>query len=100
MKEEYFKTQYEEISELSNTSKCRTVLLKNKDTAELAVKKEMSCEMFDIYSKLASLNDTGIIKVYTCLIEENKCVEIEEYVNGRTLESIMSESKFGDEEND
>ena len=100
MKEEYFKTKYEEISELSNTSKCRTVLLKNKDTAELAVKKEMPKEMFDVYSKLANIDGSnlGIVKVLACFVEDEKCVEIEEYVNGKTLESVVSEAKYTDYE--
>ena len=100
MKEEYFKTKYEEISELSNTSKCRTVLMKNIDTAELVVKKEMPKEMLDVYSKLSCINDenVGIVKVYSCFEDEGKCVEIEEYVNGKTLESVMSDSKYGEED--
>lgn len=100
MREEYFKTKYEEISELANTDKCRTVLLKNADTGELAVKKEMPKEMFDVYSKLANVKDDelGIVKVYACFVEEDKCIDIEEYVNGKTLETVMNSDKYADKD--
>ena len=94
MKEEYYKNTYKEISELSNTDKCRTTLIQNQDTNELVVKKEMPSEMFDVYSKLANINHDGIVKVLSCYIEGDKCVDIEEYVNGSTLESLVAQEQL------
>ena len=36
---EYYLSKYEELSVLSDTKKCRTSLMRNKDTGELVVKK-------------------------------------------------------------
>lgn len=96
MREEYFKNTYKEISELSNTSKCKTTLIQNTDTNELAVKKEMPSEMFEVYSKLANINSAGIVNVLSCHTENGKCIDIEEYVNGKTLETIISEGQWSD----
>lgn len=96
MREEYFKNTYKEISELSNTEKCRTTLIQNGDTNELAVKKEMPEEMFEVYSELASINNVGIVNVLACYTENGKCIDIEEYVNGKTLETIISEGQWTD----
>jgi len=96
MREDYFKNTYKEISELSNTEKCRTTLIQNGDTNELAVKKEMPEEMFEVYSKLASINNVGIVNVLACYTENGKCIDIEEYVNGKTLETIISEGQWTD----
>lgn len=96
MREDYFKNTYKEISELSNNEKCRTTLIQNGDTNELAVKKEMPEEMFEVYSKLANINNVGIVNVLACYTENGKCIDIEEYVNGKTLETIISEGQWTD----
>ena len=96
MKEDYYKTQYKEISELSNSKKCRTTLIQNSDTKELAVKKEMPKDMFEIYSKLANIDNAGVVNVLSCYTENDKCIDIEEYVNGKTLETVISEGQWCD----
>ena len=49
---EYYLLKYEELSVLSDTKKCRTSLMRNKDTGEIVVKKEMGKESFSVYSLL------------------------------------------------
>lgn len=94
MKEEYYKTKYEEISLLSKTQKCKTSLIKNKDTQEIAVKKEMPEELFEVYSKLAKLSsenkNTNFVKVFACYKEDGKCISVEEYIKGESLNDLMN----------
>lgn len=90
---EYYLLKYEELSVLSDTKKCRTSLMRNKDTGELVVKKEMGKESFSVYSLLKSIKNKNLIKVLECFRDEDKTIEIEEYVNGKRLDDYFREKK-------
>lgn len=90
---EYYLSKYEELSVLSDTKKCRTSLMRNKDTGELVVKKEMGKESFSVYSLLKSIKNKNLIKVLECFRDEDKTIEIEEYVNGKRLDDYFQEKK-------
>ena len=90
---EYYLLKYEELSVLSDTKKCRTSLMRNKDTGELVVKKEMGKESFSVYSLLKSIKSKNLIKVLECFRDEDKTIEIEEYVNGKRLDDYFREKK-------
>ena len=90
---EYYFSKYEELSVLSDTKKCRTSLMRNKDTGELVVKKEMGKESFSVYSLLKSIKNKNLIKVLECFRDEDKTIEIEEYVNGKRLDDYFQEKK-------
>lgn len=90
---EYYLLKYEELSVLSDTKKCRTSLMRNKDTGELVVKKEMGKESFSVYSLLKSIKNKNLIKVLECFWDEDKTIEIEEYVNGKRLDDYFREKK-------
>lgn len=90
---EYYLLKYEELSVLSDTKKCRTSLMRNKDTGELVVKKKMGKESFSVYSLLKSIKNKNLIKVLECFRDEDKTIEIEEYVNGKRLDDYFREKK-------
>ena len=90
---EYYLLKYEELSVLSDTKKCRTSLMRNKDTGEIVVKKEMGKESFSVYSLLKSIKNKNLIKVLECFRDEDKTIEIEEYVNGKRLDDYFREKK-------
>lgn len=90
---EYYLLKYEVLSVLSDTKKCRTSLMRNKDTGELVVKKEMGKESFSVYSLLKSIKNKNLIKVLECFRDEDKTIEIEEYVNGKRLDDYFREKK-------
>ena len=90
---EYYLSKYEELSVLSDTKKCRTSLMRNKDTGELVVKKEMGKESFSVYSLLKSIKSKNLIKVLECFRDEDKTIEIEEDVNGKRLDDYFREKK-------
>ena len=88
IKTEYYLNKYEELSVLSDTYKCKTTLVKNVDTGELSVKKIMDINAYKIYNKLVDVSNRNIPKVYDCFIINGKCVIIEEYINGKRLDSM------------
>lgn len=67
--------------------------MRNKDTGELVVKKEMGKESFSVYSLLKSIKSKNLIKVLECFRDEDKTIEIEEYVNGKRLDDYFREKK-------
>lgn len=91
IKEEYFKNRFEEISVLSDTQKCQTVLVKNIDTNELLVKKVMNSQSFDIYNQLKTIRHRNIAKIIECFKVDDKCIEYEEYIAGKRLSDVMKE---------
>ena len=44
---EYYLRMYDELLTLSDTEKCMTVLMRNRDTGELAIKKTMNKSSFE-----------------------------------------------------
>ncbi|MFQ9516670.1 MAG: serine/threonine-protein kinase [Eubacterium sp.] len=92
IKEEYYLNRYEVLKVLSDTDKCKTVLERNIDTGELVIKKEMGLQAYDIYSVLKTINNKNLVNVNDCYETGDKCVAIEEYVNGKQLESLIGET--------
>lgn len=93
IKEEYFKSKFEEISVLSDTQKCQTVLVKNIDTNELLVKKVMDSQSFYIYNQLKMIRHKNVVKIIECFLCDNKCIEYEEYIAGKRLSDVMKEGR-------
>lgn len=56
-------------------------------------KKEMGKESFSVYSLLKSIKSKNLIKVLECFRDEDKTIEIEEYVNGKRLDDYFREKK-------
>lgn len=92
IKAEYYISKYEDLKVLSDTEKCKTTLVRNIDTGELAVKKEMGVPAYKIYSELKSIENRNLVKVLDCFKTEDKCIAIEEYINGKQLGSIIGET--------
>lgn len=92
IKTEYYISRYEELSVLSDTEKGKTVLVKNTDTGELAVKKTMESGASKVYNRLKTINNQNMAKVYDCFTIDENCVVFEEYINGKRLDSIIANS--------
>lgn len=92
IKTEYYISRYEELSVLSDTEKGKTVLVKNTDTGELAVKKTMGSGASKVYNRLKTINNQNMAKVYDCFTIDENCVVFEEYINGKRLDSIIANS--------
>ena len=85
---EYYLRTYDELSILSNTEKCVTVLMRNRDTGELVVKKTMHKSSFEVYSKLKEIQHKNIVNVLECFEDGEHCIAVEEYINGKRIDYI------------
>lgn len=90
----YFLDKYEELSVLSISNKCRNTLVRNRDTGELAVKREMDDNAYNIYYRLKHLTNENIVNVLECFHYNDKCITFEEYVDGKRLDSVIAEKKL------
>lgn len=90
IKTEYYASRYEELSVLSDTEKNKIVLVKNKDTGELAVRKTMGLNAYKVYNKLKGINNKNLAKVHDCFTVDGKCIVFEEHINGKRMDSIIS----------
>lgn len=94
IKTEYYTSRYEDLSVLSDTDKCKTVLVKNTDTGELAVRKTMDINAYKIYNALKDIRNRNLAQIYECFTVDNKCVVFEEYINGKRMDSIIASNEI------
>lgn len=91
---EYYLKKYEELSILSDTEKCKTVLMRNMDTGELVVQKAMHKSAFPIYCQLKEIRHKNIVNVIECFDDGDKCTAIEEYINGKKIDNYCADKKI------
>lgn len=89
-KESYYLEKYKKLTVLSSTSKCETVLAMNTDTNQIVVFKTMEKHAHDVYMKLTKLNNINVVKVEDCFLHNDKCIAVEEFVNGNRLCDILA----------
>lgn len=88
---EYYLRKYDELSILSDTKKCKTTLMRNRDTGETVVKKVMNQNASDVYNQLKNINHKNLVNILECFDDGENCVAIEEYINGRRLDDYCKE---------
>ncbi|MBP3816180.1 MAG: serine/threonine protein kinase [Firmicutes bacterium] len=66
-------------------------LIREKEGGELFVRKEISVFDRSVYDYLMREKPNGIPRIVSCEESENGLIVVEEYVNGRTLQSIIEE---------
>lgn len=91
---EYYLKKYDELSILSDTEKCRTSLMRNRDTGEIVVKKIMQKSSFPIYHQLKEIHHKNIVNILECFDDEEQCIAIEEYVNGKRIDDYCADKKI------
>lgn len=88
-KEKIELSQYKEVQVISKKEKCSVSLVINTEQSKLAIKKCIYGNNADIYYKLKDINNEHIPKIYM-IQEDNDCIiEIEEYIEGVTLQDIL-----------
>ncbi len=95
---EYYLRMYDELLTLSDTEKCMTVLMRNRDTGEMAVKKTMNKSSFEIYSKLKEIQNKNIVNVLECFEDGEHCIAVEEYINGRRIDDYCIDKALSEDE--
>ena len=91
-KENYYFEKYEQLAVLADTQKCKTILSRNTDTNEIVVFKVMDKHGLDVYHRLKDLDNSNIVDVMDCFLHEDKCVAVEEFVNGKRLYDILQKN--------
>lgn len=91
-KENYYFEKYEQLAVLADTQKCKTILSRNTDTNEIVVFKVMDKHGFDVYHRLKDLDNSNIVDVMDCFLHEDKCVAVEEFVNGKRLCDVLQKN--------
>jgi serine/threonine protein kinase len=91
-KENYYFEKYEQLAVLADTQKCKTILSRNTDTNEIVVFKVMDKHGLDVYHRLKDLDNSNIVDVMDCFLYEDKCVAVEEFVNGKRLYDILQKN--------
>ena len=89
---EYLLYQYEELGILEGNANVKIV--RNSITGKIAVKKTMSMEQLPVYSFLRSQKSPFIPEIYDYFENGQQLIVIEEYVEGRNLEDILSEQSI------
>ena len=80
---------YEEKATVSDKSE--VFLVQHRETGRFYIKKHLSIYDRELYSALKDIDISGIPQIYHIAEDENRLVVIEEYINGATLSSFMSE---------
>lgn len=91
---EYYEKKYTELCILADTEKCKTTLMRNNDTGQLVVKKIMKKAALDVYEQLKPIKNKNLVKIFDCYIDEDKCIEIEDFINGRRLDDYVTNQKI------
>ena len=91
-KENYYFEKYEQLAVLADTQKCKTILSRNTDTNEIVVFKVMDKHGLDVYHRLKDLDNSNIVDVMDCFLHEDKCVAVEEFVNGKRLCDVLQKN--------
>jgi len=93
--EEYSLSMYQDLGVLNEKSHIR--LKRHKIYGYICVEKRISPRLLDIYRFLQNNPSLYIPKIYECILDGECLIVIEEYVDGRNLEEILSERKMEEE---
>lgn len=68
-----------------------TFLVINKNSKRLMIQKLMPTHMFEIHNKISKIHHKNLAQIYDCVIDENMCIVLEQYVSGVTIEQYYNE---------
>ena len=80
---EYYLLKYERVIGIIGYKKMQNIFNEKQRHRRNCGKKKMGKESFSVYSLLKSIKNKNLIKVLECFRDEDKTIEIEEYVNGK-----------------
>ncbi|MCI5640595.1 MAG: serine/threonine protein kinase [Lachnospiraceae bacterium] len=97
LEEKYQLSLYEKITKLSDDK--QIWLVKHNETNEIYVRKELLLYNRAVYEQLKENQFDNVPRVIECVEDENRLIVIEEYIHGKTLESVIQEQGVLSEEN-
>lgn len=93
---EYILSEYEELGMLPSNKKL--ILLRNKISGIICIKKTVSTELISIYHFLKEHPNPHIPQIFEHILINNQLIIIEEYLSGQTLEDYIHRQPFTKEE--
>lgn len=93
---EYVLSEYQEMGVLNKNENVR--LVRHSITGKIAVKKTMKVGQKPVYAFLKTHKSDFIPEIYECFEDGRQLIVIEEYIEGRNLDDILSERSFSPEE--
>lgn len=87
---QYLNEKYKKLDMLSKNQGLETWLVKEDCTGKLFILKEIMPELADIYRTLQSFPNKNLAAISQTVKSDNKCIVIEEYISGNTLEEIIN----------
>lgn len=88
---EYQLSLYDTLAVLNNSKKSEILLVQNALTGRIYIKKILKNYNLDVYQALKQIQTIHIPTIYEIFEEEKTLIIIEEFINGRTLEDMMTE---------
>ncbi len=86
------KHTYRHLDVLCTTKNGNIELVRQMETGLLAVKKEVPGDLFLQYSRIRKIHHKNLVRIYELERMQDKCTVIEEYVDGETLDGILSQN--------
>lgn len=87
---QYIDEKYKKLDMLSRNQGLETWLVKDNCTGKLFILKETMPELEDIYRTLQSSTNKNLVTISETVKLDKKCIVIEEYISGCTLEEIIN----------
>ena len=88
---EYIKEMCEELTVLNGNKNYKTVLVKEKNSGRILVKKEVPVAQGGIYQQIKSIGHPNLVRVHEVCYTKNGCFVLEDYVSGRSLQEELEE---------
>lgn len=94
--EEYRLSEYEDLGLLDGNKKIH--LKRNRISGIICVEKHVPLEKYEVYTFLQKNPSCFIPYIYECICGEDFLIIIEEYITGKTLETILKERDIDEKE--
>ena len=88
---EYVNEMCEELTVLNDNNGYRTVLVKEKNSGKILVKKEVPLAQGGVYQQIKSIGHPNLVKVHEVCFSKEGCIILEDYISGKSLQDELEE---------
>ena len=87
----YINENYRELAALNSNEAYRTMLVQRSTDGRIFVRKEVMPAQGDVYRQIQSIRHPNLVGVHQVVYDQNKCIVLEDYVSGRSLQEELGE---------
>ncbi len=88
---EYINEMCEELTVLNDNNGYRTVLVKEKNSGKILVKKEVPLAQGGVYQQIKSIGHPNLVKVHEVCFTKEGCIILVDYISGKSLQDELEE---------